>query len=94
MLELLSDASTVSFAIGKDDSLPSAIEIDIALDKSQLSKLDALADSPVSDRASDLDSLQLELKLSLSDWGKPVELTPPSNYESFDELLGQFLGIG
>ena len=93
VLELLSDASTVSFAIGKDDSLPNELALTVRLDKDQIAKLGALdPGTPVGDQASGLDGLRIELNLSLSDWGKPVELKPPSNFKSFDELLGEFLG--
>lgn len=88
VLRIVADASKVSFSIDQDDSLPRRLELRLDLSEDAAAQLKAL-DSTLED--ADLDSLSVELTATFDDWGEPVEVEQPADFEPLDKL---FEGIG
>jgi hypothetical protein len=84
-LRAFGEVTRLSFLVGKDDGLPYRQAVDLNLTHDQALKADE--DPPV-------DSLELQLVLELSEFGKEVKFDPPERYEPLDKLVEElFAGL-
>jgi outer membrane murein-binding lipoprotein Lpp len=78
----------VTYVAGADDHLPRELRIAAHFDKQRLTELAAEDDS-----TKELDALNIELDVKLSQWGKDVTYTAPANPKSMDDLGAAVLGL-
>jgi hypothetical protein len=78
----------ITYVTGADDHLPRELRITAHFDKQAMTALAAGDDS-----ANELDALNIELDVKLSQWGKDVSYTAPANPKSMDDLGMAVLGL-
>jgi hypothetical protein len=84
LLAQTAEASRILLVVGQDDRLPRRLEFGVHLTAEQLEQLKSLGEG------SPGDSANFDASLELSDFGKPVEIHPPSDFKPLDALLEQF----
>jgi hypothetical protein len=76
-------ASHVLLIVGQEDQLPRRLEFSVQFTSDQLEEMNSLGGGPLGDSANFKASVQL------SDFGKPVEINPPSDFKPLDALFEQ-----
>jgi hypothetical protein len=91
VLERFAAGTRVTFAVGKDDRLPRRLEVRVQLDRADFEGLEGVTPEDLEE----FESLDLELTMTLSEFGKDVSYEAPENFEPF-ENFGEALfgGVG
>ena len=88
VLRAIAGASKVVVLFGRGDSLPRRFEFSLALSGDELAQLGAGATG-----LEGVESLNVDVSVDVSDFGKDVSYDAPAEFAPFDELLGQLLGL-
>jgi len=88
VLRAIAGASKVVVLFGRGDSLPRRFEFSLALSGDELAQLGASATG-----LEGVESLNVDVSVDVSDFGKDVSYDAPAEFAPFDELLGQLLGL-
>lgn len=80
----------ITYVVGADDHLPRQLRITADFDKETLT---ALAGSSGDDSTKELDRLNVELDIKLTQWGKDVSYKAPANPKSMNDLGMAVLGL-
>jgi hypothetical protein len=83
-------ATEITYVAGAEDHLPRQLRIAADFDKQTLT---ALAASSGDDSTKELDRLNVELDIKLTQWGKDVSYKAPADPKSMDDLGMAVLGL-
>jgi hypothetical protein len=90
-LQVIQDAMTLKFDVGKDDNLVRRADLKLDLPADKLKQLNQGSSSS---GLNGVESVNASFTLDLSKWGEPVSISPPSSYKPLAGLLGLFTGGG
>lgn len=82
-LEQLAESTHFTLLVGKADSLPRSVLLDLTGDGADLGGF----------AGPNVGKVTLRLRGSFTRWGEPVTITQPSSYAPLQELFGQFFGL-
>jgi hypothetical protein len=89
-LRALAPLVKLTIVTGRDDGLPRSVGVRFDLNSTQMALLKRLGADTGS---TDLQELHLNLTVDLSDWGKQVSISAPSNPQPFEQITGALLGV-
>ena len=83
-------ATSIKYVVGAEDHLPREVHVAANLDKPTMT---ALAASSGDDSSKELERVNIDLDIKLTQWGKDVSYTAPTSVRPMDELGMAVLGL-
>lgn len=88
VLEKVAQGTRLTYVVGQEDKLPRRLRLSFDLRPAELAE----AARENEEDLKQVERARASFTVNMSDWGQPVEIRPPANFQPLEQLAQRFLG--
>lgn len=88
VLGKVAEGTRATYVVGQEDKLPRRVRLSFDLRPAELAE----SARKKEEELRQVERVRASFTVSMSDWGKPVKIEPPADFQPLEQLAQRFLG--